>query len=105
MEFMGQYLQLLRKRDPSLYKDLSKRGQLIEYSRQKSTEAHKMLDDLMAPEPKGPDGLPRDLNGMRMAEERVRAEMFDFPVSEHDQHLEPPDDLMQGPKGRTAKLR
>lgn len=104
MEFKAQYLHLMREREPKLFRQLVKSGQIDQYVQEKAVEAYRLLDDLLASEPKGPDGLPRDLQAQRLAEERVKAQMFDFPVPEKDQNPEPPDDLTLSSKAQTSRL-
>jgi hypothetical protein len=55
-------------------------------AQKKSEEAHQMLRDLLAPGPKGVDGLPRDPQAQRLAEERMLGEMLVFPQPESQQH-------------------
>jgi hypothetical protein len=78
MDFKAQYVRLLREHEPKLFRQLVKDGQIDQYLQTKSLEAHKLLDDLLTSEPKGSDGMPRDLQALRLAEERVKAQMFDF---------------------------
>ena len=82
MNFKGPYMQAMRQQAPRMFNELARSGKLEERVQQKSEEAHQMLWDLLAPEPKGPDGLPRDLNALRLAEEWVLGEMLNFPMSE-----------------------
>jgi hypothetical protein len=95
MNFMGTYLQAMRQQAPGMFNELARAGKLETFAHQKSVEAHRLLNELLAPEPKGVDGLPKDPQALRLAEERVMGEMLDFPVPERDQHPEPPDDLPQ----------
>lgn len=104
MDFKSQYVQALRDRDPGLFRELVKTGQIDQHLQDKSLEAHRLLDDLLAPEPKGPDGLPKDPQALRLAEERVKSQMLDFPVPEKDQNPEPPDDLTGLSKAKTSPL-
>ena len=104
MDFKSQYVQALRDKDPGLFRDLHRRDQLDAFLQEKSAEAHRLLDDLLAPEPKGPDGLPKDPQALRLAEDRVRSQMLDFPVPERDQNPEPPDDLTHSSRAATSRL-
>jgi hypothetical protein len=51
---------------------------------ERSVEAHRLLKELLAPEPKGPGGLPIDYQALWIAEERVREVMFDFHADERE---------------------
>lgn len=104
MDFKSQYVQALRDHDPKLFRELVKTRQIDQYLQEKSLEAHKLLDDLLAGEPKGVDGLPKDPQALRIAEERVKSQMLEFPVPERDQHPEPPDDLMMRSKASISRL-
>ncbi len=105
MNFKGTYLQALRERDPKLFMELRRNGQLDKHLQDKSQEAHGLLEQLVAHEPKGVDGLPKDPQAQRLAEERVMSQMLDFPVPEKEQHPEPPDDLPDRSAGATSRLR
>ncbi len=93
MDFKAPYVQVLRLRDPKLFMELRRTNKLDDYLQEKSREAHELLAQLLAGEPKGVDGFPKDPQAERLAEERVMAQMMDFPVPEKDQRPEPPDDL------------
>lgn len=86
-------MQAMRQQAPQMFNELARSGKLEAHVQQKSEEAHALLEQLLAPEPKGIDGLPRDPQALRLAEERVMGEVLDFPVPEDRQHPEPPDDL------------
>ena len=105
MDFKARYVQELRDKDPGLFRELVKTKQIDQYLQAKSAEAHGLLAQLVASEPKGPDGLPRDPQALRLAEERVWAQMLDFPSTDPSQK-EPPEDLpTQTSKGRITALR
>ena len=104
MDFKSQYVQALRDHDPVLFRDLVKRGQMDAYLQEKSLEAHRLLADLLAAEPKGPDGFPKDPQAERLAEERVKSQMLDFSLPEKDQNPEPPDDLTRMSRASTSRL-
>ena len=93
MEFKGPYLFAMRERAPKMFKELCRSGRLDEHLQEKSVEAHELLDQLLASEPKGVDGLPKDLQALRLAEEIVLAQMLDFPASERAENPGPPEDL------------
>jgi hypothetical protein len=80
MHFKGPYLLAMRERAPRMFNELARSGQLDDHVQKKSEEAHARLEELLTPEPKGVDGLPRDPQALRLAEERVLGEMLDFPV-------------------------
>lgn len=80
MEFKGPYLFAMRERAPSMFVELCGSGQLDQHLQDKSLEAHMLLDQLLASEPKGVDGLPKDPQALRLAEERVLGQMLDFPA-------------------------
>ena len=93
MDFKGPYLQAMRVADPGLFNALRRSGQLDDYVQQKTVEAYQYLEEMLAHEPKGPTGLPLDQQASRLAEERVMAQMLDFPQPVSAQTPEPPDDL------------
>ena len=65
---------------PSMFVELCRSGKLDLHLQDKSLEAHMLLDQLLASEPKGVDGLPKDPQALRLAEERVLGQMLDFPA-------------------------
>ena len=80
-------MQAMRQQAPQMFNELARSDQLEAHVQKKSEEAHQMLRDLLAPEePKGVDGLPRDPQAQRLAEERMLGEMLDFPQPESQQH-------------------
>lgn len=81
MEFKGRYLFAMRSQAPKMFAELCRSGQLEQHVQDKSMEAHALIDQLLADEPKGVDGLPRDVQALRATEERVLAEMLVFPSS------------------------
>jgi hypothetical protein len=82
MNFKGPYLQAMRQQAPQMFNELARSGQLDDHVQKKSEEAHALLEQSLEPEPKGVDGLPRDPQALRLAEERVLGEMLDFPVAD-----------------------
>jgi hypothetical protein len=82
VHFKGQYLMAMRQRAPKMFVELCKSGQLDHHVREKSVEAHALLDQLLANEPKDVAGLPKDLQASRIAEEMVMAQMLDFAPSD-----------------------
>jgi hypothetical protein len=71
MDFKSQYVHRLRALDPIFFRQLMRTGQIDDHLQRKSEEAHQLLEELLASEPQGPDGLPRDLQAQRLAEEYV----------------------------------
>jgi hypothetical protein len=82
MEFKSLCVHALRDKDPKQFRELMRTGQIDEHLQQKTSEAHELLNELLANEPKAVDGLPMDLNALHIAEEIVRAEMLGFPPSD-----------------------
>lgn len=80
MEFKGSYLFAMRERAPKMFTGLCRSGELDRHLQAKTEEAHALLEQLLANEPKGVDGLPKDPQALRLAEERVLGEMIDFPT-------------------------
>jgi hypothetical protein len=109
MEFKGPYLFAMRERAPKMFMELCRSGQLDKYVKERGLEAHALLDQLLASEPKGVDGLPKDTQAQRLAEEQVMAQMLDFPAPEDRHDREPPEDLKtakpsaEGPRLRRVK--
>lgn len=65
-----------------MFVELWRSGQLDQHVQEKGIEAHALLDQLLASEPKGIDGLPKDPQAPRLAEEIVLGQMLDFPAPE-----------------------
>jgi hypothetical protein len=82
MNFKGPYLFAMRERAPKMFVELCRSGLFDQYLQEKSIEAHALLEQLLAREPKGIDGLPKDPQALRLAEEIVLGQMLDFPASE-----------------------
>ena len=93
MEFKEPYLLAMRDRAPKMFMQLRRSGMLDQHLDQMSGQAHEMLAQLLAQEPKGKNGLPLNPAALREAEEIVRATLIEFPTPEKEQRLEPPDDL------------
>ena len=101
MDFKGPYLNAMRDNDPGLFMALRRNGTLDQFVQEKAVEAYNYLDEMLANEPKGPSGLPLDGQASRLAQERVMAQMLDFPQPLSEQTPEPPDDLPT-PKSRVT---
>lgn len=78
MEFKGPYLQKMSENAPRLLKSLRLGGGLNEHLQAKSQEAHDLLGQLLANEPKYPNGLPKNLQALHQAEEIVRSQLTEF---------------------------
>jgi hypothetical protein len=102
MEFKGRYLNALRDNDPKLFMALRRSGQLDAHVQAKGLEANELLQQMLAQEPKGPNGLPLDPQAYRLAQERAMAQMLEFPTPESEQTPEPPDDLTPSSRARTS---
>lgn len=93
MDFETPYLHAMRDRAPKMFNQLVRSGQMEEHLQEKSTEAHRMFEELTADAPKLPNGLPRDPWG-REAEEVVFATLIEFPSDSPD----PSDPLSKLPE-------
>ena len=82
MNFKGPYLFAMRSRAPKMFVELCRSDLLDQHLQEKSVEAHALLEQLLAREPKGIDGLPKDPQALRLAEEIVLGQMLDFPARE-----------------------
>lgn len=85
MEFKLIYLRAMAERAPAMFRQLKEAGELDDHVAQKTIEAHRMLESLLADEPKYPGGVPKDLQAKRLAEEQVIASFLDFPVDIQDE--------------------
>ena len=104
MEFKGRYMRAMRERAPKMFVELCRSGRLDEHVQEKSQEAHELLHHLLASEPKGVDGLPKDVQAERLAEERVLAQMLDFPAERGAENPESPEDV-EAPASTASRLR
>ena len=88
MQFKVPYLLAMRDQAPKMFRELSRHGRLEQHLQQKSQEAHGLLEQFLQHNPNP------SLAERREAEERVFAELVNFPPEKSDpQMLEPPDDL------------
>ncbi len=79
MEFKLPYLQAMQEQAPKMMRELRQAGQMDEHLHQKSEQAHQMLNDLMAGEPKHPNGGTwKNLAKRQQSEEVVRATLIEF---------------------------
>jgi hypothetical protein len=94
MDFISPYLHAMREEAPRMFMALRRAGTLDDHLQQKSTEAHTMLEQLLAKEPKLPNGLPENQQALRAAEEIVRATLIEFPPEDKPgrRSREPQDD-------------
>ena len=79
MEFKEPYLRAMREQAPKMFNELRRTGAMDAHLQAKSAEAHRMLRDLTTGMETLPNGLVRDANVLRMAEEQVRATLIEFP--------------------------
>jgi hypothetical protein len=89
-----------------MFMELRRSEKLDAFLQQKSAEAHRLLEELLAHKPKNQWGnySPAD---EREAEEIVRNQLIEFSQPEKDQNPEPPDDLptdrMRASRERTSR--
>ena len=93
MDFKSRYLPTLREKDPDLFRALIRTGQIDSHLQSKSEEAHQLVSQMLAREPRGENGLPKDPQALRLAEERAMEQMLEMPQPLADQNPEPPYDL------------
>jgi hypothetical protein len=73
VEFKSQFLNALRRRQPTVFRQLVRDGEIEVFLDGAARDAQRRLDEIVAER-----GLDRaDINGMRMAEEVVIAELID----------------------------
>ncbi len=102
MDFKGPYLFAMRQRAPKIFLELCRSGQLDQHLQDKSNEAHALLEQLLANEPKGVDSLPKDPQALRLAEERVLGELLDFPTPDYGETF---DEDFRAPRSTKSYLR
>ncbi len=85
------YATAMREQAPAMFNQLCRAGMLETHLKQKGMEARKMLDDLLALEPKTNGEV--NPNARISAEEVVRDTLIDFPTPLKKQHPEMPTDL------------
>lgn len=93
MDFKGPYLAVMREQAPKMFQALVRSGRMDQHVQEKAIEAHNMLEDLLANEPKLPSGAVRNPEAQARAEEIVRATLIEFPTPESEQNPEPGSDL------------
>ena len=71
MDFQIPYVMAMREQAPKMFMALTRAGELQEHAREKSVEAHRLLEELLADE--------------REAEEIVRGMLIEFPESQKNQ--------------------
>jgi len=79
MEFKLPYLLAMREHAPKMFNELRRSGALDEHVAMKAKEAYSIYQSLIAGAETLPNGIPRDLQVMRSAEEQTLAVMLDFP--------------------------
>lgn len=85
--FRYQYMQAMRDQAPAMFKSLSRSGQLESQAAQVSRQAERLVRQLLKEAPKDKDGHP-SLQATREAEERVRAQLLEFPSETTDEEDE-----------------
>jgi hypothetical protein len=95
MDFRARYLQAMREQAPTLFKRLSKDGQLEQHAALKSREAEQMFRDLTKDAPRDKHGR-LSLQDEREAEEQVRAALLSFPEEETSPEQDERDYLLVG---------
>lgn len=79
MEFKLAYLNAMRDQAPKMFNELRRTGAMDVHLQKKGEEAMRLRDELLANEPKGPSGLPKNLTAQRLAEEIVFKQLIEFP--------------------------
>lgn len=97
-------MRAMRERAPKMFVELCRSGGLDEHVQEKGQEAHELLQQLLASEPRGVDGLPKDVQAERLAEERVLAQMLDFPDEGRAETPESPKNV-EAPPSTASRLR
>ena len=100
MEFKYPYLMAMREQAPRMFNQLRRTGMMDAHLQQKSDQAHQMLREMLAREPKDAAGIVRNPQAQQAAEERGRAMLTEFPAQ--GMHLEPPDDLTPRSRAPTS---
>ena len=80
MEFRVAYLQAMRERDPKGFNQLVRSGQMEAFLQAKTTEAYAMLEQLLAGQPRDPNGAVLDLVAQRQAERTVIETLIEEPL-------------------------
>ena len=92
MNFKAPYVFAMREHAPKMFVELCTSDRPDQHLQEKSVEAHALLEQLLAPEPKGVDGLPKDPQALQLAEERVLAQMLESPPPDRLENIEPHDE-------------
>lgn len=92
----SQYLDLMRAQAPRMFNGLIRSGELPEHLKSVHQQAHELMRQALANEPRDPDGHPLNQNAVRSARERVLAMLAEF-NPEPSGNPEPPDDLPRPP--------
>jgi hypothetical protein len=95
VDFRAQYLQAMREQAPDLFKGLSARGELEQEAKLAVQEAVRLFHELTKEGPKDEDRRPT-MQASREAEERVRAELFNFQRAETSVEQDERDYLLVG---------
>ncbi len=81
MEFKLPYLLAMREQAPKMFNRLRRTGAMDAHLQEKSTEAHRMFEELTADAPKLPGGYPKSPYASR-AERTVLETLIEFPPDE-----------------------
>ena len=79
MEFKLAYLNAMRDQAPKMFNELRRTGALDAFVQEKGEEAMRLRADLLANEPKDPNGLAKNIAAQRLAEEIVFKQLIEFP--------------------------
>jgi uncharacterized phage infection (PIP) family protein YhgE len=79
MDFKVQYATAMQQQAPKMFNELRKTGALDKHLSDKSAEAHQIVADLMHGQPTLPNGLPKDPQKLREAEEQALSTVIEFP--------------------------
>lgn len=92
MDFKVPYVEWLANNDPKAFNQICRSGMLQAHLQQKSVEAHRLLRELLANEPKDSTGLVKNPAAEINAENQVFALMCE---GSSQAGPEPPHDLPQ----------
>ncbi len=79
MQFQALYLNARREKAPAMFNELRQSGQIEAHARETEREFGRLVNEVLANEPKGPSGLVEDINLKRMVEEVVADQLLEFP--------------------------
>lgn len=79
MDIKIPYLDAMRERAPKMFLELCRAKEIDAHASAVSKEGHRILDEILASEPRTPDGRVINERAEREAEEQVLAMMLEFP--------------------------